>query len=114
MKRATGGAATTNTANRRRVEPDLRKIGWNLTALLRFIDRRRAMLDHRAVVKSGADFSKAPADRSRRKLLDVLHAHDGGTLGELCEHPNMTRWGVTQHLDLLEVANLVATTIREG
>ena len=29
---------------------------------------------------------KALADRSRRKLLDLLHAHDGRTLNELREH----------------------------
>ena len=52
---------------------------------------------------------KALADPSRRKLLDLLHAHDGRTLGELCEHLDMTRQGVTQHLALLEAANLVAT-----
>jgi len=55
---------------------------------------------------------KALADPSRRKLLDVLHAHDGRTLNELCEHLDMTRQGVTQHLDVLEAANLVATTRR--
>ena len=55
---------------------------------------------------------KALADASRRKLLDVLHAHDGRTLNELCEHLDMTRQGVTQHLDVLEAANLVATTRR--
>jgi DNA-binding transcriptional ArsR family regulator len=55
---------------------------------------------------------KALADPSRRKLLDLLHAHDGRTLSELCEHLNMTRQGVTQHLDLLEAANLVATMRR--
>ena len=42
---------------------------------------------------------KALADASRRKLLDVLRAHDGRTLSELCAHLNMTRQGVTQHLD---------------
>ena len=51
---------------------------------------------------------KALADPSRRKLLDELHAHDGQTLNELCEHLKMTRQGVTQHLNLLEAANLVA------
>jgi len=56
---------------------------------------------------------KALADPGRRKLLDVLHAHDGRTLNELCEHLDMTRQGVTQHLDLLESANLVST-IRRG
>ena len=52
---------------------------------------------------------KALADPSRRKLLDLLHAHDGRTLNELCEHLDMTRQGVTQHLDILQEANLVAT-----
>ena len=56
---------------------------------------------------------KALADPSRRKLLDLLHSHDGRTLNDLCEHLDMTRQGVTQHLDLLEAANLV-TTVRRG
>src|SRR5579884_3847771 len=56
---------------------------------------------------------RALADPNRRKLLDLLHAHDGRTLNELCEHLDMTRQGVTQHLDLLEAANLV-TTVRRG
>jgi DNA-binding transcriptional ArsR family regulator len=55
---------------------------------------------------------KALADPSRRKLLDLLHVHDGRTLNELCEHLEMTRQGVTQHLDLLEAASLVATARR--
>jgi DNA-binding transcriptional ArsR family regulator len=55
---------------------------------------------------------KALADPSRRKLLDLLHAHDGRTLNELCEYLDMTRQGVTQHLDLLEAANLVSTMRR--
>ena len=56
---------------------------------------------------------KALADPSRRKLLDLLHAHDGRTLNDLCEHLDMTRQGVTQHLGVLEAANLVAT-VRRG
>jgi DNA-binding transcriptional ArsR family regulator len=56
---------------------------------------------------------KALADPARRKLLDLLHAHDGRTLSELCEHMDMTRQGVTQHLAVLEAANLVAA-IRRG
>ena len=55
---------------------------------------------------------KALADPSRRKLLDLLHAHDGRTLGDLCAHLEMTRQGVTQHLTLLEAANLVSTQKR--
>src|ERR1700722_19887315 len=56
---------------------------------------------------------KAQADPSRRKLLDLLHAHDGRTLNELCEHLAMKRQGVTQHLALMEAANLV-DTVRRG
>jgi DNA-binding transcriptional ArsR family regulator len=55
---------------------------------------------------------RALADPSRRKLLDLLHAHDGQTLNDLCEHLDMTRQGVTQHLNVLEAANLVATMRR--
>ena len=56
---------------------------------------------------------KALADHSRRKLLDLLHASDGRTLNDLCEHLGMTRQGVTQHLNLLEPANLLAP-VRRG
>ena len=55
---------------------------------------------------------KALGDPSRRKLLDLLYAKDGETLGELCEHLNMTRQAVTQHLGVLEEANLIATSWR--
>jgi DNA-binding transcriptional ArsR family regulator len=55
---------------------------------------------------------KALADPSRRKLLDALNERNGQTLGELCEYLDMTRQAVTQHLGLLESANLVATTWR--
>lgn len=55
---------------------------------------------------------KALADPSRRSLLDQLHAADGQTLGQLCEYLDMTRQAVTQHLALLEQANLVVTQRR--
>jgi DNA-binding transcriptional ArsR family regulator len=55
---------------------------------------------------------KSLADPSRRKLLDLLHAGDGRTLGDLCAHLDMTRQAVTQHLNLLEDANLVAIAWR--
>ena len=55
---------------------------------------------------------KALADESRRKLLDQLHKINGQTLGELCEHLDMTRQAVTKHLLLLEAANLVAVVWR--
>jgi len=56
---------------------------------------------------------KALADRSRRKLLDRLYADNGQTLGQLCEHLDMTRQAVTQHLAVLEAAGLL-TTVRQG
>jgi len=51
---------------------------------------------------------KALADPTRRTLLDLLHVNDGQTLNQLCENLDMTRQGVTQHLAVLEQANLVA------
>lgn len=51
---------------------------------------------------------KALADPGRRRLLDALHQDNGQTLGALCAHMDMTRQAVTQHLQLLEDANLVA------
>jgi uncharacterized protein YndB with AHSA1/START domain/DNA-binding transcriptional ArsR family regulator len=56
---------------------------------------------------------KALADATRRRLLDRLHERGGQTLGELCEHIDMTRQSVTQHLAVLEAANLVST-VRRG
>ena len=56
---------------------------------------------------------KALADPTRRYLLDQLHQHNGQTLGELCERVSMTRQSATQHLGVLEAANLVST-VRRG
>ncbi len=58
-------------------------------------------------MKSSDLLFKALADPSRRRLLDVLYANDGQTLSELCEHLDMTRQSVTQHLELMESAHLV-------
>jgi uncharacterized protein YndB with AHSA1/START domain/DNA-binding transcriptional ArsR family regulator len=55
---------------------------------------------------------KALADPTRRLLLDRLHERNGQTLGELCHHLEMTRQSATQHLGVLEAANLVATVWR--
>jgi DNA-binding transcriptional ArsR family regulator len=55
---------------------------------------------------------KALADPSRRKLLDRLYARNGLTLGELCEQMDMSRQAVTQHLGVLEAANLISTIKR--
>ena len=51
---------------------------------------------------------KALADPTRRGLLDQLHSESGQTLGALCAHMDMTRQAVTQHLQQLEEASLVA------
>ena len=56
---------------------------------------------------------KALADPNRRRLLDVLHDRSGLSLGELCEGLEMRRQSVSQHLELLEAANLV-TSVRAG
>ena len=50
---------------------------------------------------------KALADATRRRLLDQLHQDNGQTLSALCEHMDMTRQAVTQHLQQLEEASLV-------
>jgi DNA-binding transcriptional ArsR family regulator len=55
---------------------------------------------------------KALADASRRKLLDQLRQSNGQSLGELCEHLDMSRQAVTKHLGLLEAANLVTVVWR--
>ena len=56
---------------------------------------------------------KALADPTRRTLLDLLCEDNGQTLGQLCEHLDMARQSVTQHLGLLEDANLIST-VRRG
>ncbi|MFR0354739.1 ArsR/SmtB family transcription factor [Streptomyces sediminimaris] len=56
---------------------------------------------------------RALADDTRRRLLDRLRESNGQTLGELCERIDMTRQSVTQHLAVLEAANLVST-VRRG
>jgi uncharacterized protein YndB with AHSA1/START domain/DNA-binding transcriptional ArsR family regulator len=56
---------------------------------------------------------KALADPTRRYLLDQLRQNNGQTLGELCGHVEMARQSASQHLDVLEGANLV-TTLRRG
>lgn len=56
---------------------------------------------------------KALGDTTRRTLLDLLCERNGQTLSELCEGLDMTRQSATQHLGILEAANLV-TTVRRG
>jgi DNA-binding transcriptional ArsR family regulator/uncharacterized protein YndB with AHSA1/START domain len=53
---------------------------------------------------------RALNDPSRRLLLDALFAEDGQSLGDLSELlPQMTRFGVMNHLSILEEAGLVST-----
>lgn len=59
------------------------------------------------------DVFKALGDPTRRRLLDLLYEQNGQTLGQLCEHLDMTRQSATQHLGILEAANLVST-VRRG
>jgi uncharacterized protein YndB with AHSA1/START domain len=56
---------------------------------------------------------KALADPTRRHLLDRLRGRGGQTLGELCADLGMARQSATQHLAVLEDANLVST-VRRG
>lgn len=56
---------------------------------------------------------KALADQTRRYLLDRLHEQNGQTLGELCAHLDMARQSVTQHVAVLEAANLISS-VRRG
>ena len=56
---------------------------------------------------------KALGDPSRRRVLDLLCANNGQSLGTLCEHLDMKRQSATQHIDILIDANLV-TAVWKG
>lgn len=64
-------------------------------------------------VDGGDDVFRALADPTRRDLLDRLRERNGQTLGELCGPLAMARQSATQHLGVLEAANLI-TTVRQG
>ncbi len=55
---------------------------------------------------------KALADAGRRALLDRLFSQEGQTLGALAADMGMTRQAVSQHLAILEAANLVVAVRR--
>ncbi|MCP5262517.1 MAG: helix-turn-helix domain-containing protein [Burkholderiaceae bacterium] len=55
---------------------------------------------------------KALGDPTRRRVLDLLYEQNGQTLGELCQHLDMARQSATQHIGILEEANLVSTVWR--
>jgi DNA-binding transcriptional ArsR family regulator len=53
---------------------------------------------------------KALSDDHRRNLLDALFERDGQSLHELCSvAPELSRFGVMKHLDVLVSAGLVIT-----
>ncbi|MBB5867880.1 uncharacterized protein YndB with AHSA1/START domain [Allocatelliglobosispora scoriae] len=55
---------------------------------------------------------KALADPTRRRLLDSLRERNGQTLGALCSQLSMARQSATQHLGVLEEANLISVVWR--
>jgi DNA-binding transcriptional ArsR family regulator len=55
---------------------------------------------------------KALADQTRRELLDRLFVRNGQTLAQLSDELMMTRQAVSQHLAVLEAADLVVTRRR--
>jgi DNA-binding transcriptional ArsR family regulator len=65
------------------------------------------------------DAFKALADPTRRAILDELTERDGQTLFEICarlatrHRLGSTRQAISQHLDILEDAGLIATR-RQG
>jgi len=56
---------------------------------------------------------RALGDPTRRHMLDRLHERNGQTLGELCDDVDMARQSATQHLTILEAANLISS-VRRG
>ncbi len=56
---------------------------------------------------------RALADPTRRQLLDRLRERNGQTLSELCGQLDMARQSASQHVGVLEAANLIST-VRRG
>ena len=54
---------------------------------------------------------KALGDETRRKILEQLRSGPK-TTGEICEHFQMSRFGVMKHLRLLEAASLISVEWR--
>ena len=52
---------------------------------------------------------KALADPTRRKILDLLREGPRGTTDIVEQFPDLTRFAVMKHLDVLREANLVRT-----
>ena len=62
----------------------------------------------------GDEVFRALADSTRRAILDALFKTDGQSAGDLwARFPEMTRFGVSKHLSVLQDANLI-TTVKQG
>jgi uncharacterized protein YndB with AHSA1/START domain len=68
---------------------------------------------HNCRVTGEDNVFRALADPTRRELLDRLRERNGQTLGQLCGPLAMARQSATQHLGVLEAANLI-TVVRRG
>ena len=55
----------------------------------------------------------ALANRTRRRILDIVAAHPGSAVGEVAERFDMSRIAVMKHLRVLERCGLVHST-KEG
>ncbi|MEM8932261.1 MAG: helix-turn-helix domain-containing protein [Acidobacteriota bacterium] len=55
----------------------------------------------------------ALANRARRRILDLVNAEPGCTVGEVCASFDMSRIGVLKHINVLEAADLLFTE-KEG
>jgi len=71
------------------------------------------ILDDRRMTMDADKVFRALGDPTRRKVLDLLCAANGQTLGQLCEQMAMARQSATQHIGILEEANLIST-VRRG
>lgn len=71
------------------------------------------------IIRGVGDVFKALADPTRRTILDELADRDDQTLFEICSRLatkhrlDSTRQAISQHLDVLEAAGLIAVR-REG
>ncbi len=71
------------------------------------------MVTYHRGMDEGAEVFKALADPTRRAILDALFETDGQSAGDLwARFPEMTRFGVSKHLRVLEDANLITTAKR--
>ncbi len=55
---------------------------------------------------------KALASPVRRKILDLVHAHSGCNVNDLCGHFGISRIAVLRHVNLLEEADLLVSEKR--